>query len=954
MEQYKKGMDMGKKIPIEEKHGVVLKKEIAISYSDKKRIKILPVFMEWCLTFLISFCTIECFITGYQIEIDKRLFFCIAVLINLCLFISFSLKKGMEFCLIGEILAYGVVGYFFRGQIASGLAIVVNQVLEKIEHYYGMKFGKYQVNSEELTYDATVFMLFVSVLLIGIVVYLIRNRMSVSVLLTITLFFVFSPEYVGIVPGEWYYLIYAVCMFVYMGSRLAGKKTDTKGKIRYGAMEAKVRMFQIFSCILVLGIVSAVFSKEKYESMTRDRSFKEAVQKVLRDEFNQIVKGNLYSGSVSGGISFGELGEADNIKYTRKVKLRLTVPVDEDNLQESIYLRGYLGSVYENNTWGGLSKEASEELKSMEDKYDMAAEEYTAAAYYYLLGVKQFSESDYKPLTSAWREKLMQQPAFLEPYNGQNMKSQLELVAGGLCEDISVENVDETYGTVFTPYYAIGSLSEKNGKLSSNNIKNKGEYTWAKSSRMKKYLGLYGGTLDTAMVDVELLEDLDEMEVNPAIYSSSSYIEEANDEYFYDQEYGYVNMADDIDVENKMQRFWKKLLRETNVVEQKLGSSITEYQDATLSGTTWEGVDADAYTKVLRNALKFYTKQQEYEAFVNKTYTQISEEEKRILLDVLEDEWVEYDGDLNDLRQDILLVKEYLHNKTFYTLEPGKVPEGKDFVNYFLFENKKGYCSHYASAATLFFRSMGIPARYAEGYLAKSVKFQHATSNNGKKTVDLTDQNAHAWVEVYISGYGWLPVEVTPGYGLGEQVSTPSPTTGDGNKETAAPQTSKPVPTATSNATVSQTTASDKGFDFEKIKPVLQGILTVVAVIALILGRRACILVWRRREEQNPDFNLRAAFYYRRMETLLLPKKERKHGASLRDQIQAECLEVETVAKEDWEQLLFVMNKYAFSKAGISAEELEFIFSLYEKVMENIYKKSSGLKRLYYKYIKVV
>ena len=205
---------MGKKVPIEEKSGVVLKKEIAISYNkEKKRTMILPILLELCLTFLISFCAIECFITGYQVDIDQRLFFGMAVLLNLFLFISFSMKKGMEFCLVGEILAYGVIGYFFREQIASGLAIVMNLVLDRIERYYGMKFGKYQIAGENQIYDATVFVLFVSVLLIGIIVYLIRNKMSALFLWIITLLFVMSPEYVGVMPMERYYLIYAVCMF---------------------------------------------------------------------------------------------------------------------------------------------------------------------------------------------------------------------------------------------------------------------------------------------------------------------------------------------------------------------------------------------------------------------------------------------------------------------------------------------------------------------------------------------------------------------------------------------------------------------------------------------------------------------------------------------------------------------------------------------------------------------
>lgn len=948
---------MGKKKPIEEKLGIVLKKEIAISYKEKKRIGVLPFLLEFCFAFLISFCTIECFLTGYQVDIDEHLFFLVAVLLNLCFFISFSMKKGMELCLVGEILAYGVVGYFFREQIASGLAIVVNLVLERVERYYGMKFGKYQVPDENQVYDVTIFILFVSVLLIGIIVYLIRNRMSVSVLLVITLLFVMSPEYVGVMPDERYYLAYAVCMFAYMGSRMAGKKADEKGKLRYSAMEAKVWMFQLVAGILIIGTISLAFSKEKYNDMTRDRSFKEAVQKVLRDEFNQIVKGNLYSGSVSGGIGFGELGEVDKINYTRKVKLRLTVPKNKDELQESIYLRGYLGSEYKNNTWNGLSKDALQELKGLEQKYDMASEEYAAAAYYYLLGVKQFSENDCEPLSSVLQKKLKKQPVFLEPFNSRTMKSQLEQVSDELCEDITIENVDETYGTVFTPYYSIGSLSEKNGKLSSKDIKNKSEYTWSKSQGMEKYLGVYGGMLDTGMTRIELCESEGEN-----ILASSSFLattdddeylyESIDDEYDGSEPYSYVNTNDGLELQNKMQDFWKRLLREQNVAEEKLGSSVLEYGDSTLSGTTWEGIDADAYIKVLRNAIRFYTRQQEYETFVNKTYTQISEEEKKTLLDALEDEWLEYDGDLNNLRHNILLVKEYLHNETVYSLAPGKVPKGKDFVNYFLFENKKGYCSHYASAATLFFRSMGIPARYVEGYLAKSANFQYATKYSGKMTVDLTDQNAHAWVEVYISGYGWVPVEVTPGYGQGEQVVTEKSV--DNTKSTVAPQTPRPTSTAASNPATSQTVTVNERFDMDKIKPILQGIVVIVAVVVLVLGRRKCILLWRRKQEQNPDFNVRAAFYYKRMEMLLLHKKERKNGISLRDKIQKESMEEENITVKEWKQLLSIMNKYAFSKAGISAEDLDIIFTLYVKVIENIYQNSSAGKRLYYQYIKVV
>lgn len=125
-------------------------------------------------------------------------------------------------------------------------------------------------------------------------------------------------------------------------------------------------------------------------------------------------------------------------------------------------------------------------------------------------------------------------------------------------------------------------------------------------------------------------------------------------------------------------------------------------------------------------------------------------------------------------------VKDYFEDNIPYTLKPGATPSGEDFVNYFLVKNRKGYCAHFASAATLIFREMGIPARYIEGY-AFSLESVLASEENETKQynkyyqgysaigqsavmdVEVTDAMAHAWVEIYIEDFGWKVVEVTPG-----------------------------------------------------------------------------------------------------------------------------------------------------------------------------------------------
>lgn len=125
-------------------------------------------------------------------------------------------------------------------------------------------------------------------------------------------------------------------------------------------------------------------------------------------------------------------------------------------------------------------------------------------------------------------------------------------------------------------------------------------------------------------------------------------------------------------------------------------------------------------------------------------------------------------------------VKNYFEEEIPYTLRPGATPKNSDFVNYFLTKNRKGYCAHFASAATLIFRQMGIPARYVEGYAFSYENVLASEENQSKRyqdyytgynelgetmvmDVEVTDAMAHAWVEYYVEGFGWKIADVTPG-----------------------------------------------------------------------------------------------------------------------------------------------------------------------------------------------
>jgi transglutaminase-like putative cysteine protease len=76
-------------------------------------------------------------------------------------------------------------------------------------------------------------------------------------------------------------------------------------------------------------------------------------------------------------------------------------------------------------------------------------------------------------------------------------------------------------------------------------------------------------------------------------------------------------------------------------------------------------------------------------------------------------------------------------------------------LNYFLFENRKGYCAYFAGATLFLLRSLGIPSRIAAGFLTVD-----RSSKNPGWYWFYADQ-AHAWVQLYFEGYGWIDFDTT-------------------------------------------------------------------------------------------------------------------------------------------------------------------------------------------------
>lgn len=193
--------------------------------------------------------------------------------------------------------------------------------------------------------------------------------------------------------------------------------------------------------------------------------------------------------------------------------------------------------------------------------------------------------------------------------------------------------------------------------------------------------------------------------------------------------------------------------------------------------------------------------EEKYGAYVRDSYMQTDPEDraelKQLAIDILQDACdngafsgrlpltvmkniggVHYDDDFYEqyYHEIALVLIKYLTDNIEYRIEAGDEAETetvsdenddsettKTALLEFLTETKQGYCVQYASALTMMLRSLGIPARYCEGFLATeySTDFYGNDDPMTRYKCNVYDSDAHAWVEIYYEALGWVQYEAT-------------------------------------------------------------------------------------------------------------------------------------------------------------------------------------------------
>ena len=175
---------------------------------------------------------------------------------------------------------------------------------------------------------------------------------------------------------------------------------------------------------------------------------------------------------------------------------------------------------------------------------------------------------------------------------------------------------------------------------------------------------------------------------------------------------------------------------------------------------------------------------------------------------------------------------------------------GASAISSFL-ETKVGYCQQYAAAMAWMVREAGIPARVAFG-------FTRGSTRDGDAYV-LTNRNAHAWTEVYLEGFGWVPFDATPAAAVvGSTRSDWAPDT-DAVEAPTATSTASAAPGADTSAAAPGAERPDRDTDAGALDPGTTAdsgssttALLTAAIIALVLALLAVpalrrVLVRKRR-----------------------------------------------------------------------------------------------------------
>ncbi|WP_377891808.1 DUF3488 and DUF4129 domain-containing transglutaminase family protein [Alkalihalobacillus sp. R86527] len=226
----------------------------------------------------------------------------------------------------------------------------------------------------------------------------------------------------------------------------------------------------------------------------------------------------------------------------------------------------------------------------------------------------------------------------------------------------------------------------------------------------------------------------------------------------------------------------------------------------------------------------------------------------------------------------------FVGNGFVYETKDVSVPDqDEDYVDQFLFESKKGYCDNFSSSMTVLLRSLDIPARWVKGF----TEGDYVSTNGDYGEYEVTNNNAHSWVEAYFSGVGWVPFEPTRGFSsLADFVSDYNEE--GGAEEEAAEPTTPEEEQPQSQQQENEQQGSSEGFSLSLKWTVWHTIGLLIVLVAFIIYAFKNYKKWvkrffLRKYQRRDDSKALSEAYFRLLWLLELHGIKRGEGQTLRE-----------------------------------------------------------------------
>ncbi len=808
---------------------------------NNKLINFILEFSQIMLVFLGVYSALMCSAASLELSYDNKLCLIIMFAVSIIFYGLFTVletfRKGKLYGIIGITVFFLMIGIRFRGALQKGFVNVANSFLKEFMNYTGTNLSLFSYADNEssgVRFCTNLLLILLGIYLIAIIsAFFYRRRRSVVFLIG-TVPFVLLPLVVGHVGNYSNFIVYLVVAITIIGTRhLRTDATDRR-------MRQKLALILMVTCF-VCGVAFYIFiPPRKYddnaEKLTQAKNSLLALSRWEGEDIATWLKA-YFNGDA---ISYGKIGKKGEITYTGETMLKVS---GEVNSEHGLYLKGYVGDVYENNRWSSLQSDENyrKDWKILDDS-----------------GIT----------LENWHTQLRNE------LGDQETSGEEDVWKTGT---LRVRNIAFGYGNYLVPCLPTGVYkSFENGRTT---IENPGiDYS------IEYYLNY------PSILRADVLK-------------------------------GNYRMANGV--------FW--------------GDNETERKD------------------LKEFAEKYYLQ-------VPDTLNEVCTEFGQYLKDqnnLLE----RYRKGTADKSEIIQAVKNYVSRDTTFSLSPGKTPSGKDSVEYFLKENKKGYYTYYATASAMLLRSVGIPARYVEGMYISKEELDECTPD---KEIKVPDENSHAWIEVFDEKYGFTTVEVTPGRGEDDMqpdnsnVSKPSQDNSVSDPE-EQPDIVTPTPEATQQPEESmvfddikrdekdsQSADTRKETKSDEIFSALlkTGVVIILFLVVMEVQRRIRKYLFKKNMKTRKA-KRRIRMVYLHLLPVWLKYDITYHGQSIKE-FAGEIAKVMEMPEEDMTAFVELLFHARFGPDTIMDEQLQEFDRIYQEIRKKAYKDAKCIRRLYYMYIMVL